>query len=352
MSLPRTNSGVGAPAQDRPLPQLTVRRDSLWIAGRRPEPVVSAEQFAAAVGIDAIESFRPLLPVGYRAGVQAYHHAVAQLDDRSLTEHYTTGLEHFHQAFVPHLAATLADLSGGEWQLDDYVAFAAGSDVDLMTHVVEAIAATEPVHLYPGDWYGFLVGCTQTERIHWRQRGTAALTCLCVPSVRNGHLTASMVEFLADGDACLLNLNLYPTLVASERKAVARALAPLLPRALLSISFSRGFGLTASQLGVILVHRNHPLRKRFARQWSWLTYFHNRLAADAFMALDRTALSLTDNKRRTWVHNWLKEHDLPGFETGTYYVKSFVVEGDLPAAYDCLRRDDVVRLCFKPPQID
>ncbi|MGB1016892.1 MAG: hypothetical protein ACPG4T_22320, partial [Nannocystaceae bacterium] len=119
--------------------------------------------------------------------------------------------------FVPHLKQTLAELSGGAWQLDDYVGFAAGSDVDLMTHVVEAVAATSPVHLFPGDWYGFLVGCTQTERIHWARQGPAALTCLCVPSVRNGHLTAEMVEFLAGGEACLLNLNLYPTMPPSER---------------------------------------------------------------------------------------------------------------------------------------
>ncbi len=245
----------------------------------------------------------------------------------------------------------MAELSGGVWQLDDYVAYAAGSDVDLMTHVVEAIAGTRPVHLYPGDWYGFLVGCTQTERIHWRARGSAALTCLCVPSVRNGHIDADMVEFLSGGDACLLNLNLYPTMVPDDRAQAARALLPVLPRALLSISFSRGFGLTASQLGVMLVHRDHPLRQEFETQWSWLTYFHNRLAADAFMALDRDALRKTDEARRAWVHASLRERGLPVVETGTYYVKSFRIDGELPDAYAPLRRGDVVRLCFKPPQV-
>ncbi len=350
MSLSRTNAAVGAAAPDRSLAQPLVGRDGLRLAGGRPEPAVSAERLVAAVAAEQIESFRPLLPVGYRAGARAYQDAVARLDDRALTEHYTAGLDHFHQVFVPHLVQTLAELSGGAWSLEDYVGVAAGSDVDLMTHVVEAIAATEPVHLYPGDWYGFLVGCTQTERIEWQREGSAALRCLCVPSVRNGHLTPSMLEFLAGGQACLLNLNLYPTMPAAEREAVARALAPLLPRALLSISFSRGFGLTASQLGVMLVHRDHPLRRRFATQWSWLTYFYNRLAADAFMALDRAALRTVDDERRAWVHRWLEQHHLPAVDTGTYYVKSFRVEGELPPAYDCLRRDDIVRLCFKPPQ--
>src|SRR5262245_50744388 len=82
---------------------------------------------------------------------------------------------------------------------------------------------------------------------------------VCVPSVRNGHLTAGMLEFLEQAGMCLLNINLYPTLAAEERRAVSEALAPLLSRSLLSISFSRGFALTASQLGVVLVHRDHPL---------------------------------------------------------------------------------------------
>jgi hypothetical protein len=36
-----------------------------------------------------------------------------------------------------------------------------------------------------------------------------------------------------------------------------------MPRALRSISFSRGFGLTASQLGVLLVPEGHPRVQRF-----------------------------------------------------------------------------------------
>ena len=50
------------------------------------------------------------------------------------------------------------------------------------------------------------------------------LACLCVPSVRNGHLTEEMLGFLESAGACLLNLNLFPTLAADERRAVGGAL--------------------------------------------------------------------------------------------------------------------------------
>ena len=228
---------------------------------------------------------------------------------------------------------------------------ALGWETDIMTHVVEAVAARSEVHLYPGDWFGFRVGCSQTERIRWSRTGPAALKCLCVPSVRNGHITSDMLEFLGQGEGCLLNLNLFPTMPASERAAVGRALQPLLPKSLLSISFSRGFGLTASQLGVMFVHREHPLKAQFDTQWRWFSYFYNRLAADAFLALDTEALSSVDQQRRRWVHGSLTQRGLPIVETGSYYVKSFRVEGELPADYDALRRDDVVRLCFKPPMV-
>jgi len=249
----------------------------------------------------------------------------------------------------PDLVSILAELSGGVWQLQDYVVYAAGSDVDLMTHVVEAVAARSNVHLYPGDWFGFRVGCSQTERIQWASAGAAALKCLCIPSVRNGHVTPEMVDFLSEGDGCLLNLNLFPTMVASERTDVAEALLPLLPKSLISISFSRGFGLTASQLGVMLVHRDHPLRAEFDTQWRWFSYFYNRLAADAFMTLDKEALSSVDTLRRDWVQRSLRERGLPAVDSGSYYVKSFRVQGQLAPEYDVLRRDDILRLCFKPP---
>ena len=154
----------------------------------------------------------------------------------------------------------LRDLSGGAWDLSDFDAFAAGSDVDFMSHLVEAVAAREDVCLYPGDWFGFRVGSTHQERIRWTADSRDRLACLCVPSVRNGHLTSEMLGFLEDASACLLNLNLFPTLEAGERRAVADSLAPVLGKSVLSISFSRGFGLTASQLGVALVPRDHPYR--------------------------------------------------------------------------------------------
>jgi hypothetical protein len=296
-----------------------------------------------------VERFRPLLPVGYEAGVAAYRAAAGELTARDLAEHYTGGLTFFHDRFVPHLKEVLAVASGGAWDLTDFDAYAAGSDVDFMTHLVEAVAARECVCLFPGDWFGFRVGATQTANIAWDASGRGALACLCVPSVRNGHLTPEMIAFLGAARHCLLNLNLYPTLPAEERRDVAAALKPLMRRAVFSISFSRGFGLTASQLGVFLIHRDHSLRMRFETQWNWFTYFFNALAARAFMLLDQRSLELEDERRRVWVHDWLERHGLPSVTSGSYYVKSFRPIGELPAVLAPLERDGLVRLCFKPP---
>ena len=296
-----------------------------------------------------VEHYRALLPVGYAAGLAAYQRAVASLTVRDLSQHYTDGLRFFHEEFAPHLKRVLVELTGGIWNLDDYIAYAAGSDVDFMTHLVEAVAAREPVCLYPGDWFGFRVGVTQQHNVFWTDDSAGGLACLCVPSVRNGHVTPAMAAFLNNASACLLNLNLYPTLPAVERHAVAAALTPVLERSVLSISFSRGFGLTASQLGVALVHRDHPYRQRFAEAWNWLTYFHNALAARAFMQLDLAQLREVDEQRRQWVHDWLSSNGLPVIESGSYYVKAFRPTGVIPAALAPLIRGDVARLCFKPP---
>jgi hypothetical protein len=289
--------------------------------------------------------------VGYAAGAEAYRRAVATLGAEELSTHYTDGLAFFRESFVPYLKETLAALSGGAWSLDDYEAYAAGSDVDFITHLVEALAAREPVCLYPGDWYGFQVGCTQLEDLRWTRDSRGRFACLCIPSVRSGHLSSEMLEFLEASSACLLNINLFPTLAPGERRAVAAALAPILPKAVISVSFSRGFGLTASQLGVALVHRDHPLRRRFATPWAWHTYFYNAIAARAFMAIDLARLAAVDEERRRWVSAWLAERALPAVPSGSYYVKSFRVEGEVPEPLAPLARDGLVRLCFKPPQI-
>src|SRR5262249_10164193 len=156
--------------------------------------------------------FRPLLPVGYAAGAEAYREAVASLSAHDLTTHYTDGLRYFHETLAPHVKATLESLSGGAWDLSEFEAYAAGSDVDLISHVVEAVAVREGVAVCPGDWYGFVVGSTHADRIAWTDEPRGRMACLCVPSVRNGHVTAEMVEYLERAPSCLLNLNLYPTL--------------------------------------------------------------------------------------------------------------------------------------------
>lgn len=294
-----------------------------------------------------------MLPVGHPEGVRAYQQAASQLTTDQLTHHYTDGLTFFHDGFVPYLKQTLTQLSGGAWNLDDYVAYAAGSDVDLMTHVVEALALHQRVSLFPGDWYGFVVGVTQQQNVHWDTNSQNSLACLCIPSVRNGHVTEGMIEFLKQAESCLLNLNLYPTLSSTERKSVANSLNPVLEKSLLSISFSRGFGLTASQLGVMLVHRDHPLRAQYDSQWNWLTYFYNALAARAFMALDVDALQQTDKIRREWLHAWFEKTNLPNVESGSYYVRSFWVNETVPEILQPLVRlqehgSSLIRLCYKP----
>lgn len=290
------------------------------------------------------------MPVGYAAGVRAYQSAAAGLTARQMTTHYTDGLEWFHEQFIPELKCRIEGLTGGSWSLKDHVPFAAGSDVDFMAHLIDGVAASDRVTLFPGDWHGFRVGCSQTHSIEWDATGESALACLCVPSVRNGHVTEPMLRFLQNADACLLNLNLFPTLTEADRRSVATQLQDLLPRSVLSISFSRGFGLTASQLGVALVPRDHPFCERFSRQWNWFTYFYNALAARAFLEFDLAAAQVVDRARARWVEAWLEERGLPVVRSGSYYVKSYRVEGELPPHFDALRRDNVIRLCFKPPQ--
>lgn len=302
-----------------------------------------------------IESFRPLLPVGYGAVAAAYAEAARAITARGLSDHYTTGLAWFHDEFVPQLKSRLSALTGGEWSaadLDEFVAFAAGSDVDLIAHLVEAVAAHEPVVLFPGDWFGFCVGSTHRDQFIWRADAADRLACLCIPSVRNGHLTQEMLDFLESAAACLLNLNLFPTLVAAERASAARCLRPILDKSILSISFSRGFGMTASQLGVFLVHRDHPYVRRFHEQWSWFTYFFNDLAARTFLRLNIVELQADDDARRAWVTEWLETRSLPTISTGSYYVKSFGLREPVPPHLRPLWRDGLVRLCFRPPETD
>ncbi len=264
-----------------------------------------------------------------------------------LSNHYLQGQAWLRESFGPALIDRLAWLAGGEWDLRGWEVFAAGSDVDFITHVVEAAAASGRVSLYPGDWYGFLVGGTHDEAISI-EGAPADLACLCVPSVRSGRLTQEMVAFLASSPVQLLNVNLLPTMPASDRRAVASALRPLLPSALLSISFSRGFGLTASQLGVLLAPPGHPWVATYRRQWDWFSYFYNAVAAKAFLALDLEDLAAVDEQRRRWVSAWLSDRRLPDVGAGSYYIRSFRPQGPVAEHLRPLLRDGVLRCCLKP----
>lgn len=288
--------------------------------------------------------------MGYAAAAAAYRDAAAKITATALSQHYRTGLEFFHDEFVHHLKSRLWSLSGGAWALADYVAYACGSDVDFMTHIVDAANDGPGSAVYPGDWYGFAAGALHPGRVDRAARPGRRLACLCVPSVRNGHLTHEMLRFLGEAECCLLNINLFPTLEAAERHAIGKALASVLEKSIISVSFSRGFGLTASQLGVILIHRDHPWRKLHHERWSWLTYFYNAIAAHAFMGLDVDEIAAVDTVRRKSVSECLKALGLPVVHSGSYYVKSFRPEGEVAPHLRPLSREGLVRLCFKPEE--
>ena len=94
-----------------------------------------------AISGDGIERYRALLPVGYAHVASAYRRAADSISVDGLTGHYTEGLEYFHFQFIPYLKRVLETLSGGAWDLSDFLGFAAGSDVDLISHVVNSIAS-------------------------------------------------------------------------------------------------------------------------------------------------------------------------------------------------------------------
>ena len=128
-----------------------------------------------------MERFRPLLPVGYEAGAAAYRAAAGELTARDLAEHYTGGLTFFHERFVPHLKEVIAVASGGAWDLADFDAYAAGSDVDFMTHLVEAIAgASDRVACFPATGSAF--ESVRRRRPTWpgtRRAAANSRACAC-----------------------------------------------------------------------------------------------------------------------------------------------------------------------------
>jgi hypothetical protein len=328
-----------------PVAELAVRRDGLCVVGRRGEPVVPAELVREAVPVDDIEHYRALVPQGFRHAADAYRRACEDLTAADLSTHYTSGQEWLHDTFVPYVKEALHRLSGGVWDFRDYTAVAAGSDVDLMTHIINA--SEDPVVIYPGDWGGFHVGPSRETR--FQRESPGALACVCVPSVRNGRFTEDMADFCRESRYPLLNLNLYPTLTPAERSETARLLKPCLDRALVSISFSRGFSLAASQIGLMLVHRDHPLLAKNRKAWEWFSYFYNAVGAHAFMALDLDAVERVHEVRRAEVAEWHRRTGMPYQASGSYYVKSFEVDGELPEVYKPLMiHDGLLRLCFKP----
>ena len=192
------------------------------------------------------------------------------------------------------------------------------------------------------------MGSAVPERLVWSIESSGCFSCICVPSVRNGHITEDMTRFLEHSRGCLLNINLFPTLGVGERHHVAKQLTSVLDKSMLVVSFSRGFGLTISQLGVLLVHRENTFLEPLKRQLDWFTYFYNRFAALAFQLVEPEGIQKVDDQRRRWVSDWLGVHGLPMVDSGTYYVKSFAVDAEIPELHP-LTRHGIVRLCFRPP---
>src|SRR5437899_7638763 len=110
-----------------------------------------------------------------------------------------------------------------------------------MAHIIDAVTHDGFAAVYPGDWHGFRAGASRPDHVRFTTNARNSLACLCVPSVRNGHLTQQMLDFLESADSCLLNINLFPTLSLEEHRQVAENLAPVLRKSVISISFSRGF---------------------------------------------------------------------------------------------------------------
>ena len=110
MLLLGTDAALGAGQPPLPVGQPAVGRPGLCVPGGRAEPAVPASVLSRAVAPADVEGFRPLLPVGYAAGVDAYRAAVASLSARDLTRHYTDGLSFFHETLVPAVKARLVAL--------------------------------------------------------------------------------------------------------------------------------------------------------------------------------------------------------------------------------------------------
>ncbi len=114
MLLPRADARLGAGQPDVPVGEPAVGRERLRVARGSAEPVVPVELLLNALpDAAAVEQVRPLLPVGYAAGADAYRAAVERLDARDLTTHYQAGLRFFHDELVPNVKGRLSALTGG-----------------------------------------------------------------------------------------------------------------------------------------------------------------------------------------------------------------------------------------------
>src|SRR5262245_28267227 len=103
MLLSRADSRVGTGKSPQPLEQPAVGRSGVCVPGGHAEPPVSAAALLSAIRAEEVESLRPLLPVGYAAGAEAYRAAALGLTAEDLSTHYTGGLDWFRAEFVPYL---------------------------------------------------------------------------------------------------------------------------------------------------------------------------------------------------------------------------------------------------------
>ena len=139
----------------------------LCLAGGLVEPVVPADRLARARSAgDDVERFRPLLPVGYAAGVRRLPRRGRRAHRRATsTTHYTA-----RPRLVPRRVRAAAEdsvleaLTGGAWDLSRHFARSppAATSTSWRTWSRRSRRASAS-RLFPGDWFGFRVGCDAPE---------------------------------------------------------------------------------------------------------------------------------------------------------------------------------------------
>ena len=261
-----------------PLDQPAVRRQRVRLAGGSPEPAVPVEQPPEARSRPTRWSdFGRCCRSATRLEPPRTAQRPAELTARDLAEHYTSGLAFFHERFVPHLKECARRAK--RRRLGPYRLRRLRRGFGRRFHDASGRGGRRARPRLPVPrrlvWLPSRSDSDGEPRLgRFGPRGAGmpvrAVGAKWTPDPGNARLPARRSALPAEPES----------LSDHAGRRAARSCggaSPLLERAVLSISFSRGFGLTASQLGVFLLHRDHPYRMRFETQWAWFTYFFNAL---------------------------------------------------------------------------